>query len=191
MSVESTARVLPGVPEPFEQPERRLRPVASPRSRRRPKTAYALVALAGAILIGALQIGLSLAITQDSFVLAGLTSQQRELNLQAQAIQEQLTGLSSPQHLASNAADLGLVIAGSASYLRLSDGKSIGAGSGTEWGSTVNPNGSGAVDNALLGAATASQEEKGEETSSADKPETSTPKLPPPLTDGLPSPTTR
>ncbi|MGM1016615.1 MAG: hypothetical protein ACQEW8_03650 [Actinomycetota bacterium] len=190
MSVDSTARILPELPEPFEQPERRLRPVASPRGRRRPKTAYALVALGGAILIGALQIGLSLAITQDSFVLAGLTSQQRELNLQAQAIQEQLTGLSSPQHLATNAADLGLVIAGSASYLRLSDGKSIGAGSGTEWGSTVNPNGAGAVENALLSAVAATQE-KSEESSSAEKPETSTPKLPPPLTDGLPSPTTR
>jgi hypothetical protein len=191
MSLDSTARILPELPEPFDQPERRLHPIARPQGRRRPKTAYALVALAGAVVIGALQIALSLAITQDSFVLAGLTAEQRELTLQQQAIEEQLTGLSSPQHLATNAADLGLVIAGSASYLRLSDGKSTGAGADSQWGSTVNPNGAGAVDNALLIADTAPAEDKSEEASSSDEAEPSTPKLPPPLTDGLPSPTTR
>lgn len=56
---------------------RRLQPVTAPATRRKPKLAYALVAFAGALLIGGVQIALSLAITQDSFTLAGLSSQQR------------------------------------------------------------------------------------------------------------------
>ncbi|MCT1395202.1 hypothetical protein M4D51_05630, partial [Microbacterium sp. p3-SID338] len=115
-----TLPLQPVVPE--RTPERRLQPVTAPARRRKPKLAYALVALGGALAIGAAQVGLSLAITQDSFTLAGLTSQQRELDLRTDALQEELTGLSSPQVLAGNAADLGMVVAGAPSYLRLSDG---------------------------------------------------------------------
>ncbi|MBP3978801.1 hypothetical protein [Microbacterium sp. BLY] len=171
---------------PEKTPERRLQPVTAPAQRRKPKLAYALVALGGALAIGAAQVGLSLAITQDSFTLAGLTSQQRELDLRTDALQEELTGLSSPQVLASSAADLGMVVAGAPSYLRLSDGAVFGTGAGAEGVSTIDPNGKAAVGNVLVtedAPPPATTDDAADSTSPA-------PNLPPAITDGLPSPTT-
>ncbi|MGO2746032.1 hypothetical protein [Microbacterium sp.] len=173
---------------PRPSTRRQLRPVTAPAPRRRPKLVYALVALGGAALIGAAQIGLSLAITNDSFVLADLTSQQRELNLQTSALQDDLAGISSPQLVATKASELGMVVAGSASYLRLSDSAVIGANTGAAWKSTVDPKGSGAVHNALLDRAAS---EKAAADDGAAAPGTQAPNLPPPITDGIPSPTTR
>lgn len=192
MSRATAAALLPSPTVPAERPSPRLTPVTAPAPSRRPKLAYALIALAGAALIGGAQIGLSLAITHDSFVLADLNSEQRELNLQTSALEEELAGISSPQLLAVKAADLGMVVAGSASYLRLSDSAVLGANAGAGGESTVDPTGSGAVHNALLNqkallAADAAEKKKTEEgtTQAVD------PDLPPPITDGLPSPTTR
>ena len=135
--------------------------------------------------IGAAQIALSLAITQDSFALAELSSQQRELDLRTHALQEELTGLSSPQVLASGAAGLGMVVAGSPSYLRLSDGAVFGTGSGADWTSTVDPAGAGAVGNALITTPPAETPVTADGTAVQ-----TTQDLPPAITDGLPSPTT-
>ncbi|OAN38461.1 hypothetical protein [Microbacterium sp. H83] len=191
MSLNATARTPQRAPAaPAREPRRRLEPVTGTPTRRKPKLAYALAALAGAMAIGAAQIGLSLAITQDSFVLAGLSSQQRELDLRTDALQEDLTGLSSPQSLASGAAALGMVVAGSPSYLRLSDGAVFGQGEGAGGTSTIDPNGAGAVSNALLQNAIA----QGMTEAEAGEAEATTPpaaELPPAITDGLPSPTTR
>lgn len=175
----------PGRQDPERTRERRLRPVSAPSPRRRPKLAYALLAVAGAVIIGGAQMGISLAATQDSFVLADLTSQQRALALEKNALQEELTGLSSPQALATKAAAMGLVVAGSASYLRLSDGKVLGAGEGSGWTSTVDPNGPGKVGNSLLVVP--------KPPADADKPVNDSEQkssLPPSLTDGLPTPQT-
>lgn len=168
--------------------ERQLRTVAAPAPRRRPKLAYALIALGGAAVIGAAQIGLSLAITNDSFVLADLTSQQRELNLQSSALQDELAGISSPQLLATKASHLGMVVAGSASYLRLSDSTVTGANTGADGRSTIDPTGGGAVHNALLDAHALQAATNADEDEGSGSTE---PNLPPPITDGLPSPTTR
>lgn len=186
-AVRTAARPLPSE-APQRAPERRLQPVTRPAVRRKPKLAYALVALGGALAIGAAQVGLSLAITQDSFTLAGLASQQRELDLHTHALQEELTGLSSPQVLASNAAALGMVVAGSPSYLRLSDGAVFGTGAGADWTSTVDPNGSAAVGNVLVteNAPPAGQAEDADGGTSPAQDQD----LPPAITDGLPSPTT-
>ncbi|PRA80107.1 hypothetical protein [Microbacterium sp. MYb66] len=185
MSLNAAVRKPAQPVAPAREPQRRLQPVNRPAARRKPKLAYALIALGGALAIGAAQVGLSLAITQDSFTLAGLSSQQRELNLRTHALQEELTGLSSPQVLASSAAGLGMVVAGSPSYLRLSDGAVFGTGAGADWNSTVNPDGAGAVSNALIvdppPPATATEDE------ATDQPAQD---LPPAITDGLPSPTT-
>lgn len=189
------ARVPPrperhAAPERQSAPARRLRSVAAPAVRRRPKLAYAALAVGGALAIGAAQMGLSLASTQDAFVLAQLNNQQYDLSLQKRALSDDLVGLNSPQALASKADALGLVIAGSASYLRLSDGKVLGAGHGAEWISTINLDGAGAVGNALLTPPPV-------EATETDTPADSTaqdggdPALPPTVTDGLPSPTTR
>jgi hypothetical protein len=196
MSRATAAAVLPTTaPSTPASTERRLRTVVAPAPRRKPKLVYALIALGGAALIGAAQIGLSLAITNDSFVLADLTSQQRELKLQTSALQEELAGAGSPQLLAVKAAELGMVVAGSASYLRLSDSAVIGANIGADWRSTVDPKGGGAVHNALLdnaardaAAAEAAAAESATDQPAGDVPD---PNLPPPITEGLPSPTTR
>lgn len=193
MSRATAAAVRPNVRPERVAPartERPLRPVTTPATRSRPKLAYALIALGGAAAIGAAQIGLSLAITNDSFVLADLVSQQREMNLQTSALQDDLAGISSPQLLATKASELGMVVAGSASYLRLSDSAVLGANLGADWRSTVDPRGAGAVHNALLEdelLKVAGGEEAGE-TGTATTPD---PHLPPPITEGLPSPTTR
>lgn len=192
MSRATAAALLPEPTSPAERPSRRLAPVTAPAHGRRPKLAYALIALGGAALIGIAQIGLSLMITHDSFVLSGLNSQQRELHLQTSAIEEELAGISSPQLLAVKASELGMVVAGSASYLRLSDSAILGANAGASWNSTIDPTGKGAVHNALLNqkallAADATEKEQSSDgtTKKAD------PDLPPPITEGLPSPTTR
>ncbi len=187
MSLNAVVRkpVQPVVPE--KKPQRKLQPVTRPAVRRKPKLAYALVALGGALAIGAAQIALSLATTQDSFTLASLSSQQRELNLKTHALQEELTGLSSPQVLANNAAGLGMVVAGSPSYLRLSDGAVFGTGAGADWTSTVNPEGVGAVSNSLIVEPPPPPPPAETDEGTTEAP---TQDLPPSITDGLPSPAT-
>ncbi|UJP10746.1 hypothetical protein L2X99_03595 [Microbacterium sp. KUDC0406] len=185
--------------EPREKPdsasERRLHALSAPGRRRRPRLAYALLAVGGVAVIGIAQMGLSLASTQDSFVLADLNAQQHALGLEKQAMQDELVGLSSPQSLASKAATLGLVVAGSASYLRLSDGAVLGVTDGAGWTSTVDPNGPTKVGNALLDAPNAEKKAAEGGTASdaakSDAAEKKTePALPPSLDDGLPTPQT-
>lgn len=191
-----TARVDPR-PAPHVEPPRRLTPVAAPATRRRPRLAYAALAVGGALAIGAAQMGISLATTQDAFVLADLNIRQHELGLQKQALHENLVGISSPQSLAVKADAMGLVVAGSASYLRLSDGKVLGAGDGASWASTVDPNGATKVGNALLAPpAPTAAEKKAEEEAAAERANAAAapaePAGPPVIAgDGLPTPTTR
>ncbi|WP_193596331.1 hypothetical protein [Microbacterium sp. YJN-G] len=185
------ARVAPHT-DPRPAPARRLRPVTEPSSRRRPRIAYALLAVGGALAIGIAQMGISLASTQDAFALAELNSQQHELSLQKQALNDDLAGLNSPQSLAKRADALGLVVTGSASYLRLSDGVVLGEGHGADWNSTVTPNGSTTVGNALLLPPAPPPSAAQEQTpADATAQQSTEPDKPPVLTDGLPSPTTR
>ncbi|MDQ4212955.1 hypothetical protein [Microbacterium capsulatum] len=137
-------------PEFDEQSSRHLRAVERPSRRRRPKLLYALVALAGAALIGGAQIVLTIATTQDSFVVSKLSMQNKELNWEAQAAAQDLDGISSPQALADAASGMGLVVGGSTNYLRLSDGRVIGAAGPAAWASTVDPRGKSGVANALV-----------------------------------------
>lgn len=197
MSAELAFVNLPEREAPAEAPGRRLRVVDRPARRRRPTLASALIAVLFAGLVAAAQMTLSIATTQDSFVLAGLRAEQRELTLQTQSVQAQLTGLSSPQYLAANADALGMVVAGTPGYLRLSDATILGPGASATGKSTVRPNSRTNVSNALV----------------ADTPLITNPRatiqgavpvagagptvveepvidLPPAITDGLPSPNT-
>ena len=174
--------------------ERRLRIVEVPSRRRRPKLMYGVVALVGAILIGAAQMALSIVTTQGTYELSTLTQQQRELQWEKQILSDDIAGLSSPQYLAANASALGMVIDESPNYLRLSDGALLGAGQASLGASSVDAIGRATVPNALI----------------ADTPLVTAPdatiegapvgtdvvidggvaNTPPPLTDGLPSPST-
>lgn len=180
--------------------ERPLRPVPQTGRRRRPRVAYALTALLGALAIAAAQMGLSIASTETTFRMSELSQQQRELTWQKQVLYDDIAGLSSPQYLAANAASLGMVINQSPTYLRLSDGAIIGSKKPAGYYSSVSALSKGAVGNALV----------------TDTPLVTTPDatmqgtldtktgtgagtgagadataLPPPITDGLPTPTTR
>lgn len=193
---------LPAQPAPEQEPARRLRAVERPARRRRPKFVSALIAVLFAGLVAAAQMTLSIVTTNDAFALAELRSEQRELTLQAQSLEAQLTGLSSPQYLASNADALGMVVAGTPGYLRLSDAAVVGAGASASGLSTVQPTGSHAVRNALVADTPLVTQPQTtihgaipvapSETSEAGAPVTDEPvsNLPPTLTEGLPSPTT-
>ncbi len=174
-------------------PRRHLHAVAN--VRRRPRFAYALVAVAGALAIGAAQVALSIATTQGVYEEAALQQQVRELGWQQQSLSDAVVGLSSPQYLAANAASLGMVINESPTYLRLSDGAVLGSGAAAGWLSTVDAIGRGAVPNALVAQTplvTAPEATiAGAPVAAQADPEAGVPGLPQPLSDGLPTPTTR
>lgn len=190
MSLAQDALLQPDLDDP--QRPRHLRAVEHLARRRRPRMAYAVVALAGAALIAGAQIALTLATTQDSFVVAKLTQQNRQLTWQAQAAAQDLDGVSSPQSLAVAATKLGLVVGGSASYLRLSDGSVIGAQGSAPWASTVNPTGANAVPNALVhDTPSTTAPQAGGAGVEPKKPEATPAQTDaPPTAEGLPTPST-
>lgn len=184
--------LIPELPRRYDAPPRRLQVVDAPR-RRRPKLAYGVVAVAGAVAIALAQMVLSILTTQGTFEVSALTQQQRDLTYQTQVLQDEVAGLGSPQYLAANAAALGMVVGDSPSYLRLSDGALIGPGQAASGTSSVDVMGRGAVDNALIAdtplvtspGATIQGAPVTEETSQGES------ATPPPIADGLPTPATR
>lgn len=147
MSTVATARPLP---RSDARPGGRLRALEPPAARHRPRLAYGIVAVVGALAIVGAQMVLSVMTTQSSFHLAQLTTQQRQLTWQKQILAEDVAGLSSPQYLAANAAALGMVVDESPSYLRLSDGRILGSGQATSPRSSINPLATGGVANRLI-----------------------------------------
>lgn len=171
----------------------RLRPVEQTAPRRRPRLAYGIVAVLGAAAIVAAQMVVSILTTQDTYAISTLTSQQRQLTWDRQILYDEVAGLSSPQYLAANASALGMVISEAPTFLRLSDGALVGASQAAGWQSSIDAVGRGAVANALITqtplvtdpAATI----EGVPVEVTD--ETGQSVIPPALTDGLPTPTTR
>ncbi|MCU1674040.1 MAG: hypothetical protein JWN77_2153 [Frankiales bacterium] len=82
-----------------------------------------LILLAG--LLGLLALNTVLA--QDAFALHALQVEGRQLADREQALQRQVADLQSPHSLASRATRLGMVPGGPPAFLRLSDGKVLGA----------------------------------------------------------------
>jgi hypothetical protein len=182
-------------PERRDAPNRRLRVVETPARRRRPKLVYGVVAVVGAFLIAAAQMGLSIMTTQGSYELSALAKEQRELTYQKQMLYDDVAGLSSPQYLAANASALGMVIDESPSYLRLSDGAILGSSQAALGSSSVDALGRAAVPNALIADtplvtepdATIAGPPAPVEEATVDGGVSNTP---PPITDGLPTPST-
>jgi hypothetical protein len=178
-----------------EAPARRLRAVEAPARRRRPKLLYGVVAVLGAFLIAGAQMALSIMTTQSSYELSTLTQEARQLTWQKQILYDDVAGLSSPQYLAANASALGMVIEESPSYLRLSDGALLGAGQAALGASSVDAIGRASVPNALITDtplvtapdATIEGAPVEADVVGMDGGVTNTP---PPITDGLPTPTT-
>lgn len=165
---------------------------------RRPRRAYGIIAVAGALTIAAMQMVLSIVTTQMSYELATLGQTQRELTWQRQILHDELAGLASPQYLAANATALGMVINESPSYLRLSDGALLGTGEVSFGDSTVDALGRASVPNDLIATTplvtsprTSLDVPAPTDSHAAQAPGTPVePATPPPLTDGLPTPST-
>ena len=188
-SQAATARPLSAPSgRPQSRPERRLRALELPAFRRRPRMLYGLVAVAAALAIVGAQMVLSVMSTQSSYELARLNSQHRELTLQKQVLDDELTGLNSPQYLAANASALGMVVDKTPSYLRLSDGKILGTQKAASSTSAISL-GKGSVANELIAdtplvtdpGATIAGDEKNTKTSTTEN------VTPVPVTDGLPT----
>ncbi|MCR2826687.1 hypothetical protein [Microbacterium sp. zg.Y909] len=196
----SAAATAAALPAPIDRPRRRLEVVAAPAPRRRPRLLYGIVAVAGAVTIGAAQMGLSIVTTQGSYEVAQLTREQRDLTYQKQILTDDVAGLNSPQFLAANASALGMMIAESPNYLRLSDGAVLGAGEVALGGSTIDALGRPSVPNALIaeaplvtaplstieGVPVAPDAPAGAGAAAA----ATDAATPPPITDGLPVPRT-
>lgn len=189
-------------PEP--QRRRRLRALEAPVPRRRPRTAYAIVALLCLGLAVGVQIVFSMLTTQDSYRTAELMQERRDLTLQQQELEDEIAGLSSPQYLAANAAELGMVVGGTPMYLRLSDGEVSGQGGASDGNSSVGMR-KAQVGNALVADTPLAADPGRTLTGSIEKDSTSAeddggknsesggasePAPPPSIDDGLPSPQT-
>lgn len=195
MSVELLASLEPRAPRGPESPERtpRLRPVERAAARRRPRLAYGIVAVLGAAAIVGAQMVVSILTTQDSYALSALNAQQRELTWDRQILYDEVAGLSSPQYLAANASALGMVISEAPTFLRLSDGALVGTSQAASWQSSIDAVGRGAVANSLI---TDTPLVTDPAATIEGVPVDITPVegesvIPPALTDGLPTPTTR
>jgi hypothetical protein len=191
------ARGLPrrsAAPDRADAPRRRLRIVDAPARRRRPKLLYGIVAVAGAFLIAGAQMSLSLMTTQGTYELSSLAKEQRDLTYQKQILYDDVAGLSSPQYLAANASALGMVINEAPSYLRLSDGAILGPSEVAMGASSVDAIGRGPVANALITdtpLVTAPDATIGGlPVQVADPVDGGVGNTPPPITDGLPTPST-
>ena len=195
IAVDDLAAPTPAGPRREDAPGRRLRLVEEPSRRRRPRVIYGVVALVGALTIGAAQMALSILTTQSSYELSTLSQEARQLTWQKQILYDDVAGLSSPQYLAANASALGMVIEESPSYLRLSDGALLGAGQAALGASSVDAIGRSTVPNALitdtpLVTAPDATIEGAPVEAEAAVIDGGVANTPPPITDGLPTPST-
>lgn len=103
--------------------------VVTTRSQRRarPRTVYAIIAVAVLFGVVVAQLLMSIAVSQGAYQLNSLQDKQTELQRSVQAASEDLNRLTSPQNLAANANALGMVTNSNPVYLRLSDGAVLGA----------------------------------------------------------------
>ena len=181
-------------PDRADAPRRRLQVVDAPARRRRPKLFYGIVAVMGAFLIAGAQMSLSIMTTQGTYEIAALTKEQRDLTYEKQILYDDVAGLSSPQYLAANAAALGMVINEAPSYLRLSDGAILGPSEVAMGSSSVDAIGRGAVANALITdtplVTVPDATIDGVPVDVGEVPTGGVGDTPPPLTDGLPTPST-
>lgn len=184
--------LLEGLPR---LPERRLHALERPVPRRRPRLLYGIVAVIGAVVIGAAQMGLSILTAQSSYELSSLTAQQRSLDYEKQMLTDSLAGLSSPQYLAANAAALGMVTGQAPTYLRLSDATIVGTDAGSNGTSSIDALRKAAVANALVADVPLVSDPSaslGAGAKSADKAikAAANASTPPAIADGLPTPAT-
>ena len=132
----------PAVQPPLRPVPRHIEIVTTRAQRRaRPRAAYAVVTVASLFVIFAAQLLLSIVVSDGAYQIASLQSQQKDLLRTQQALGEKFDLLSSTQHLAENAAQLGMVPNPAPLFLDLSTGGVAGAPG------TVDPTGCGGACN--------------------------------------------
>ena len=121
-----------------------------PQRRARPRAAHAVVTIVGVFVILLTQLMLSIVLSDGAYRITALESQRIELDRSAQVLTESIEALRSPQHLAANAESLGMVANSSPAYLRLADGRVLGAPVAAGSGAGLLEGTGAAVGNVLL-----------------------------------------
>lgn len=110
-------------------PERHLRPVRTAARNRRGLSPLLAAFIAVSIVVGIFgaQLGLSIAVSEGAYEARALELEQRDLLRVERVLSQNVDKLSSPQNLAENALQLGMVQNSTPATLRLSDGAVLGA----------------------------------------------------------------
>lgn len=135
-------------PSRSASPRPHLEVAPRPSRRARPKLLPAVVTIAGIGAILLAQLLLSIVLADGAYTIAGLQSQQRDLQRQEQALTEQLEVLSSTQNLTANAENLGMVASGNPVFLDLTTGAV--SGDPTPAGGSLTGAGGNQIGNSLL-----------------------------------------
>lgn len=123
LSTPDRAPAQPQVPQ-----KTRLRPVTQPAKRRSRNPLFGALVAVGIVLITlAAQLGLSIAVSQGAYEMRTLELEQRDLGRVERLLSQNVDKLSSPQNLAENATQLGMVQNAHPATLRLSDGAILGS----------------------------------------------------------------
>ncbi|WP_347753933.1 hypothetical protein [Agrococcus sp. ProA11] len=113
---------IQAAPQPQHQPtrERHLRAVAAPSVRRAPRLVHGVLALAGLTGIVIVQLGLTVVISEGAYTLSALQGESSALARTEQSLAEDVAVLSSPQHVAVAADELGMLAGQPSQFLTLS-----------------------------------------------------------------------
>jgi hypothetical protein len=127
----STAAVigLHALPTPAEQQperERHLRALPAIAPRRAPRLVHGVVGLIGLVGIIVAQLGLSVAISEGAYRLSALQGESTALARTEQTLAEEIAVLSSPQHVAVAAGELGMLAGQPSQFLTLADTATAG-----------------------------------------------------------------
>lgn len=109
------------LPEPGTERRRHLRALPRPAlaPRRAPRLVHAVIALAGLAGVVSAQLGLSVAISEGAYRLSDLQVQSTTLARAEQTLAEDVAVLSSPQHVAVAADELGMLAGQPSQFLTL------------------------------------------------------------------------
>ena len=178
-----------------ETPRRHLE-VAPTRAQRRarPRVLPAIVTISGIGVILLAQLLLSIVLADGAYTIAGLQTEQRDLQRQEQALTEQLEVLSSTQNLTANAEHLGMVASGNPVFLDLSTGAV--SGNPTPAGGSLTGSSGNQIGNSLLTGATLVEQAPpsgsgGSGTAGGSPADGGSPAQTPSSPGTIPSPTTR
>ncbi|WP_405217416.1 hypothetical protein [Agrococcus sp. Ld7] len=127
MSTVAIASVQ-AAPQPQPQPsrERHLRAVVAPSVRRAPRLVHGVLALAGLAGIVVAQLGLTVVISEGAYSLSALQGESNVLARAEQSLAEDVAVLSSPQHVAVAADELGMLAGQPSQFLTLSGAATAG-----------------------------------------------------------------